>query len=141
MNSVNQVTLDALFVIVCLREKEIQTADEELEPAEQRNWLSQYRTLVRRYYKRRLRDRASLIIQLSQTPIIGGIWGVLFLNAGVGISAGKPPTIFSKMDDLLNMIQMSNGVHPSLFLMGATAFFGLVAPMWLVKLLANELFI
>ena len=63
--------------------KEIQTADEELEPAEQRYWLSQYRTLVRRYYKRRLRDRASLIIQLSQTPIIGGILGWLFLNEGV----------------------------------------------------------
>ena len=101
--------------------KEIQTFDDELESGEQRYWFSQYRTLVRRYYKRRLRDRASLIIQLSQTPIIGGILGWLFLNEGYAMQTKEKITAF-KHEGLLNMIQLENGVHASLFLMGAAAF-------------------
>ena len=101
--------------------KEIQTAPEELEATEQRRWFSQYKTLVRRYYKRRLRDRASMIIQLSQTPIIGGILGWLFLNEGYAMQTKEKITAF-KHEGLLNMIQLENGVHASLFLMGAAAF-------------------
>ena len=76
--------------------KEIQTFDDELEVAEQRYWISQYRTLVRRYYKRRLRDRASLLIQLSQTPIIGGILGWLFLNEGYAMQTKEKITAFKQ---------------------------------------------
>ena len=66
-------------------------------------------------------DRSSLIIQLAQTPIIGGILGWLFLNEGYAMQTKTEITAF-KHEGLLNMIQLENGIHPSLFLMGAAAF-------------------
>ncbi len=101
--------------------KEIQTSDEVVEDSIQRRWVSQYATLCRRYYHRRLRDRSSLIIQLAQTPIIGGILGWLFFNEGYAMQTKEKITAF-KHEGLLNMIQLDNGIHASLFLMGAAAF-------------------
>ena len=101
--------------------KEIQTSDEPVDDSYQRKWISQYWTLCRRYCRRRLRDRSSLIIQLAQTPIIGGILGWLFFNEGYAMQTKDEITAF-KHEGLLNMIQLDNGIHASLFLMGAAAF-------------------
>ena len=101
--------------------KEIQTSDEPVDDSYQRKWISQYWTLCRRYCRRRLRDRSSLIIQLAQTPIIGGILGWLFFNEGYAMQTKDKITAF-KHEGLLNMIQLDNGIHASLFLMGAAAF-------------------
>ncbi len=101
--------------------KEIQTSDEPAQDKDSHSWGNQYWTLCRRYCKRRLRDRSSLVIQLAQTPIIGGILGWLFFNEGYAMQTKEKITAF-KHEGLLNMIQLDNGIHASLFLMGAAAF-------------------
>ena len=100
--------------------KEIQTGEKNTVDSGQ-SFFHQYLILCKRYYTRRLRDRSSLLIQLAQTPIIGGILGWLFLNEGYAMQTKAAITAF-KHDGLLNMIQLENGIHPSLFLMGSAAF-------------------
>ena len=90
------VTSDALFGIDCRLEKRFKPLMMSWNRLSNDIGLVNIRTLVRRYYKRRLRDRASLIIQLSQTPIIGGILGWLFLNEGYAMQTKEKITIFSK---------------------------------------------
>lgn len=102
--------------------KELQPSDEIVYEPQTQYFFHQYKVLCRRYYRRRMRDRSSLLIQLAQTPIIGGILGWLFLNEGYAMATKNPPPDGFKLEALLNMMQLENGIHPSLFLMGAAAF-------------------
>ena len=47
--------------------------------------------------------------------------GWLFLNEGYAMATKNPPPDGFKLEALLNMMQLENGIHPSL-LMGAAAF-------------------
>lgn len=86
-----------------------------------RSVLVQFSRLFSRYTIRKLRDRSSLLIQLLQTPVIGGILAWLFWEEGNAMqNAEKISGI--KMDELLSLIQLQNGVHPTLFLLAAAAF-------------------
>jgi ABC-type multidrug transport system ATPase subunit len=86
-----------------------------------RSGLIQFVHLFSRYSIRKLRDRSSLLIQLLQTPVIGGILAWLFWKEGYGITTQTEITAF-KHEGLLNLIQLQNGVHPTIFLIAAAAF-------------------
>ena len=83
--------------------------------------LTQFVHLFSRYSIRKLRDRSSLLIQLLQTPVIGGILAWLFWKEGYGIKTQAEVTAF-KHEGLLNLIQLQNGIHATIFLMAAAAF-------------------
>ena len=86
-----------------------------------RSAMVQFARLFSRYTARKLRDRSSLFIQLLQTPVIGGILAWLFWMEGHAMQNAKKVRGI-KMDELLSLIQLQNGVHPTLFLIAAAAF-------------------
>ena len=61
------VTSDDLFETVCRREKKSRPLMTNWKPVSSATGFSQYRTLVRRYYKRRLRDQQFDHSTLSDT--------------------------------------------------------------------------
>ena len=82
----------------------------------------QTRNLFHRYSKRKLRDRSSLIIQLLQAPIIAGILAVMFHKQGADLVTLEITPTLEKIPPLLNAMQLQNGIHPTLFLVCAAAF-------------------
>lgn len=79
--------------------------------------------LFRRYSKRKLRDKVALLIQAMQAPVIALLLGALFLGSGpdllsMDFNAPKYETI----GPLVRLFQLQNGLHPTLFLIGAAAF-------------------
>ncbi|MEC7987935.1 MAG: ABC transporter permease [Myxococcota bacterium] len=87
-----------------------------------RPFWSEFSNLLGRYRKRKLRDRSSLIIQLLQAPVIGGILGLLFLGEGVRLAELEIPAEVEKIPAIVSAMQLQNGMHPTLFLIGAAAF-------------------
>jgi ABC transport system ATP-binding/permease protein len=86
-----------------------------------RSRFTQYRYLLSRYSKRKIRDKTSLAIQLLQAPVIGLILGWLFWQEGYAMETKGVIKAF-KHEGLLNVIQLQNGIHASLFLIASAAF-------------------
>jgi ABC transport system ATP-binding/permease protein len=86
-----------------------------------RSFFRQYRNMFQRYCKRKVRDRMALLIQMTQTPIIALSLGWLFWQDGYAMETKQAITAF-KHEGLLNVIQLQNGIHATLFLIGAAAF-------------------
>ena len=72
---------------------------------------AQFQNLFSRYLKRKLRDQASLGIQLAQPVIVGVLLGWLFAGDENGLEYFDPRVPLS-----------ARGVNATLFLLGATAF-------------------
>ena len=101
--------------------KDLPLADSDKKVYAKRSVFSQFLRLFSRYATRKLRDRSSLLIQLLQTPVIGGILGWLFWEEGHAMKTKMEIKAFT-MTELLDLIQLQNGIHPTLFLIGAAAF-------------------
>lgn len=111
-----------------------------------RSAIQQFFVLFKRYFIRKMRDRAALGIQLAQAPIIGvliacvfaGAWGELEdlateqENRLTQLSSFRGFTFNFNCSDLdsggtinctqMAMEQLQNGIHPSFFLLAAAAF-------------------
>ena len=82
----------------------------------------QTKNLFHRYAKRKVRDRSSLIIQLLQAPVIAGILAVLFINESNNLVNMNISPKLESIPVLINALQLQNGIHPTLFLVCAAAF-------------------
>lgn len=87
-----------------------------------RSSLSQFTNLFRRYTKRKLRDRNSLLIQLLQAPIIAALLAILFTGQGTELVDKNITPSMEKLPILIQTMQLQNGIHPTLFLICAAAF-------------------
>ena len=88
----------------------------------QRPMLQQFLILFQRYTKRKLRDRTSLVIQLSQAPVISCLLGLLFWMQGEELVGLDIHPKLEKIPSLVSALQLQSGVHPTLFLIGAASF-------------------
>ena len=77
--------------------------------------------LFSRYAQRKLRDKGSLTIQLMQAPVIAFILGMLFWQEGYVMETQEPITAI-RHEGILNLLQLNNGIHATLFLISAAAF-------------------
>ena len=84
--------------------------------------LSQFQNVFFRYLKRKQRDRTSLIIQLAQAPVIIGLLGLLFFAEGTSLIGLDIPPEWEKAGALIAAKQLESGIHPTLFLICAAAF-------------------
>ncbi len=100
--------------------KDLSVATSEQTSLAKRSIFSQFLRLFSRYTIRKLRDRTSLFIQLLQTPVIGGILGWLFWLEGHEMQTKVETKAF--VPELLDLIQLQNGIHPTLFLIASAAF-------------------
>ena len=82
-----------------------------------RPFFSQFTNLFVRYSKRKLRDTYALLIQLSQAPVIGILLGLLFEGAGEDFRTMDIPASLEKILVLIDLLQLQNGTHATLFLM------------------------
>jgi ABC transport system ATP-binding/permease protein len=87
-----------------------------------RPFFSQFINLFNRYSKRKLRDHNSLLIQLAQAPVIGLLLGFLFTNSGGEFRGLEIPAALEKIPVLIDLLQLQNGIHPTLFLISAASF-------------------
>ena len=87
-----------------------------------RPFFSQFYNLFVRYTKRKLRDRYALLIQLAQAPVIGVILGLLFEDSGEEFRTMDIPASLEKIPVLIDLLQLQNGIHATLFLIGAASF-------------------
>ena len=116
-----QSSLCKRFVVNRSIERKEMQIEEETSQLQQKVVGSQFLNLFSRYTKRKLRDTSSLFIQLLQTPVIGGILAWLFWQEGFAMATKEEIKAFNHRG-LLNMIQLNNGIHATLFLIGAAAF-------------------
>jgi ABC-type multidrug transport system ATPase subunit len=87
-----------------------------------RPFISQFKNLFWRYTKRKLRDKYALLIQLAQAPVIGLLLGLLFNGSGEEFRTMNIPASLEKIPVLIDLLQLQNGTHATLFLIGAAAF-------------------
>ena len=87
-----------------------------------RPFFQQLFNLSIRYTRRKLRDIPALGIQLLQAPIIAGFLAILFAGEGKEFSGLEITPAMEKIPILVNVFQFQNGIHPTLFLIGAAAF-------------------
>ncbi|MEC7985778.1 MAG: ABC transporter permease, partial [Myxococcota bacterium] len=108
-----------LFVTRRLLQEKIQT---KRQRARKRSILLQFIYLFHRYSKRKINDSYALLIQLVQAPIIAGLLAILFHNEAKRLVETEIIPIYEKIPVLLNALQLQNGIHPTLFLTCAAAF-------------------
>jgi len=88
-----------------------------------RPMLGEWWNQLRRYSKRKLRDRDALLIQALQAPVIAVLLGALFQGSGSALkNLQLDAPRYETIQQIVSLFQVQNGIHPTLFLIGAAAF-------------------
>ena len=91
-------------------------------PPIKKSIFSQLKTLFFRYSTRKNNDIASLVVQLIQAPIIAFSLAILFHNEALKLIELEVKPAMEAFPMLLKNFQLQNGIHATLFLSAAAAF-------------------
>lgn len=118
-NAYKNSNLHQLYIVERLH-KDVEKS--ELIPPVKRSIASQLFSLFFRYTKRKKNDLGSLLIQLVQAPIIAISIAILFHQDALKLIDLKLIPAMEAFPMLLKNYQLQNGIHATLFLSSAAAF-------------------
>ncbi|MGC6510252.1 MAG: FHA domain-containing protein [Myxococcota bacterium] len=94
----------------------------DIHLAQRPSYLQQSFILLTRYFTRKKRDKTALLVQGLQALVIGLLLSVLFFNQGSDLQEMEIKPALEKIPMIIRFLQLDNGIHPTLFLIAASAF-------------------